>query len=56
MFTFSVLTVNDEHTKPRFKGESVGVKFKEGICVKLSLKLWFESDWYFCNITESEWF
>ena len=20
------------------------------------LKLWFESDWYFCNITELGWF
>ena len=49
--------------KPRFKHvylhrskESEGVKFKKGICVALRLKLWFESDWYFCKITESEWF
>ena len=33
--------------------ESLGVKFKDGICAKLCLKLWFESDWYFYNITES---
>ena len=30
-FAFSVVTVNDEHTKPGSK-ESVGVKFREGIC------------------------
>ena len=35
--------------------ESLGVKFKEGICAKLCLKLCFESDWYFCNITKSGW-
>ena len=23
---------------------------------KLCLKLWFERDWYICNITESRWF
>ena len=33
--------------------ESTGVKWKEGICPELCLKLWFESDWYFCNITKS---
>ena len=27
--------------------ERVGVKFKEGICAELCLKLWFESGWYF---------
>ena len=31
--------------------ESLGVKFKDGICTELYLKLW-----YFCNITESGWF
>ena len=36
--------------------EGVGVKFMEGICSKLCLKLWFESDWYFCNITKSDGF
>ena len=52
--SFSVVTVNDEHTKPTIGSkESAGVKLKEGICVKLRLKLWFESDWYFCNITTS---
>ena len=49
-FAFSVVTVNDEHTK------SVEVKFKAGISAKLCLKLWFESDWYFSNITRSGWF
>ena len=33
--------------------ESVGVKLKEGICTALCLKPWFESNWYFCNITKS---
>ena len=36
--------------------ETVGVKFKESICTELCLKLWFQSDWYFCNITNSGWF
>ena len=36
--------------------ETVGVIFKEGICAKLCLKHWFESDWHFCNITQSGWF
>ena len=36
--------------------ESVGVKFKQDICAKLRLKLWFVSDWYFYNITKSWWF
>ena len=36
--------------------ESVGVKYKDDICAKLCLKLWFESDWYIRNITESGWF
>ena len=48
---FSVVTVNDEHTK-----ENRGVKFKESVCAELRLKLWFESDWYFCNISKSGWF
>ena len=31
MFAFSVVTVNDEHTKPTIGSkESVGVKFREG--------------------------
>ena len=29
--------------------ERVGVKFKEGICAELCLKLWFESGGYFCK-------
>ena len=39
-FPFSIVTVNDEHTKPTIGSkESVGVKFKEGICAELCLKL-----------------
>ena len=38
--------------------ENRRVKFKEGICicVKLCLKFWFESGWFFCNINNSGWF
>ena len=36
--------------------ECVGVKFKDVICAELCLRLWFESDLYFCNVTESGWF
>ena len=32
------------------------IKFKDDICNELCLKFWFESDWHFCNITESRWF
>ena len=32
--------------------ERLGAKFKDGICVELCLKLWFESDWDFCNIAD----
>ena len=28
--------------------ESLGVNFKDGICIKVCLKLWCESDWYYC--------
>ena len=35
--------------------ESLVVKFKDGIRAEMCLKLWFQSDWYFCNITESGW-
>ena len=35
--------------------ESVGVNYKDDICAELWLKLWFEGDWHFCNITESGW-
>ena len=42
--------MNIQNLNPK---ESIGVKFKEGICAKLCLKLWFESDWYFCNIFKS---
>ena len=36
--------------------ESLGVKYIDGMCAKYCWKLWFENDWYFCNITESLWF
>ena len=55
-FDFCVGTINDENTKPRFERKLVEVKFNGGICTKLCLKLWFESDWYFYNIAESRWF
>ena len=51
---FCVVTVNNKHTNLRSKG-SVGVKHKDDISAELCLKLSFESDWYFCNITESGW-
>ena len=31
--------------------ESLRVEFKDGICAELCLELWFESHWYFCNIS-----
>ena len=52
---FSVVIVDDEHQNLGSK-ESVGIKFKEGIYTKFCLKLWFDSNWYFCKITESGWF
>ena len=30
--------------------QNVGNKFKEGICTKLCLKLWFDSNWYFVKL------
>ena len=36
--------------------KGLGSKFKDGICAELRLKLWFENDWFFYNITNSEWF
>ena len=33
-FAFCLLTVNDEHAK-----QSVGVKYKDGICAELCLKI-----------------
>ena len=35
---------------------SVGAKCKDGICTELYQEVRFESDWYFCNNTESGWF
>ena len=54
-FAFSVVTVNDEHTKPRLK-KILGVNFKEGIFTQFCLKPWFESDWYFGSVPRSAWF
>ena len=36
--------------------ESVGVKYIDDIYAEFRLKFWFESDLYFCNVTESRWF
>ena len=54
-FAFYVVTVNDKHTNLGAQ-ERVGVKYIDGLYAKFCLKLWFESDWYFCNMTESRWF
>ena len=55
-FACYVVTINDEHMKPRFKIKLTEFKLKDDICTKLGLNLWFESDWYFYNIAESRWF
>ena len=34
-FAFCVVTINDEHTKPRFKRKLIELKFKDGICTEL---------------------
>ena len=52
---FCVVNVTDEHTKPKLE-KSLGAKFKDNICAEFCLKLWFENDWYFRNVTESGWF
>ena len=36
--------------------EKLEVKFKDDISSELCLKLWFERDWYFCNITSQDGF
>ena len=36
VFAFCVVTVTDEHTRPRFKRNLIEVKFKDGICTELS--------------------
>ena len=52
-FDFCVVTVDDKDT--RLKERKIGIiKFKIGICAELCLKLWFDSGWYFCNVTDSE--
>ena len=40
----------------RYLGSNESLRIKHGICMELCLKLWFESGWYFFNITESGWF
>ena len=32
------------------------INIRNSICPELCLKLWFENDWYFCNIIESGWY
>ena len=51
-YTVGTLVVKELMMNIRNLGskESVGVNYKDGICVKLCLKLWFERDWYFCII------
>ena len=51
MFAFCVVAVNNKHTGHRFKRKR-RVNYEENICAKLCLKLWFESERYFCDITE----
>ena len=36
--------------------ESVEVKYIDSIYAEFRLRLWFESDWYSCKITESNGF
>ena len=36
--------------------ESLGVKFKDSIYTGLCSKLWFESDWDFCNLLSHDGF
>ena len=36
--------------------ESVGVKYIDGICTKICLKIWFESDWYFVILLSQDGF
>ena len=55
MFAFCVANTNDEHMKYRLK-KSLGVKFKDGVCVKLSLKLWLESLGNFLILLKLVWF
>ena len=56
-FAFPVVIVSDKHYEiNQGSKKSLGVKFKESICTKLWLKLWFESSWYICNISKSGWF
>ena len=43
LFSFCVININEEHTKNLGSNETLGAIFKDGICAKLCLKLWFES-------------
>ena len=53
VFAFCVVNVNDWYNIRNLGSkESSGVKFKNGICAELCLKLWFESDWYVYIITD----
>ena len=52
LFVYETLMVNIRNLGSK---EGFGVKFKNDICTKLCLKLWFERYCYFCNITKSEW-
>ena len=36
--------------------ENVGVKYKDGMCAELCLKLWFERDWYFVILLSQDGF
>ena len=36
--------------------ESIGVKYIDDIYTKLFLKLWFESNWYFCTNNYLFWY
>ena len=47
------LRKNDDFHKSLNNEYHVGSSIE--IC-ELWLKLWFENDWYFCNITKSGWF
>ena len=43
MFVFCIVNVDHGHTKAKRSKESLRVRFKDGMCAELCLKLWFES-------------
>ena len=51
IFALKTLTMNIQILGSK---ESLWVKFKEGICVELHLKLWFESDWYWKGLSRKK--